>query len=226
MSDSVIVKDNKLIFNYPFLVMSDNNNICKTWETALEDNAFKSEYDTFNVKDKEKINKNMKSRTCQTINNINQCFTTAGQLETCSPIKKDNPNNMNTILTKIKKQLSDKKKVDIKNLDNEMNKITSLADNLITQYSNRQEMLNMNEGYHNTIDESINARRKEETNLGDNLDKIDNLKEYTQEDIRDTRNSFFWYQSKNNIVEQIMRYSLLFFIICIVFYILMVPYNS
>ena len=50
MSSSEIVNDKNLVFNYPFLVLSDNNNICKTWEKALEDTNFKAEYDLLNEK--------------------------------------------------------------------------------------------------------------------------------------------------------------------------------
>jgi len=226
MSSSEIVNDKNLVFNYPFLVLSDNNNICKTWEKALEDTTFKAEYDLLNEKDKKKIADNLQSRTCQPINNINQCFTTSGKLETCSGIKKDNPNNMVNLMAKISKELSNKKTTDIKNLDAETQNTTTLIDNLITQYTNRKEMLNMNDGYHNTIDESINKRKQEEVELGDNIEKIDNLKEFTQEDIKDERSGFFWYQSKNKIINKIIKYLLIIFICIIIIHILLLPYRA
>jgi hypothetical protein len=226
MSSSEIVNDKKLVFNYPFLVLSDNNNICKTWEKALEDTSFKAEYNLLNEKDKKNIEKNLQSRTCQTINNIKQCFTTSGKLETCSEIKKDNPNNMSNIMAKISKDLSNKKKKDIKKLDDETESRTTLINNLITQYTNRKEMLNMNDGYHNTIDESINKRRQEETELGDNIEKINNLKEFTQEDIKDERSGVFWYQSKNKIINKIIRYLLIIFLCIIIIHILLLPYYN
>ena len=226
MSSSEIVNDKNLVFNYPFLVLSDNNNICKTWEKALEDTNFKAEYDLLNEKDKKNINNNLQSRSCQSINNIKQCFTTSGKLETCSGIKKDNPNNMVNIMAKISKELSKKKNTDIKNLDAETQNTTTLVDNLISQYTSRKEMLNMNDGYHNTIDESINKRKQEEVELGDNIEKIDNLKEFTQEDIKDERSLFFWYQSNNKIVNKIIWYLLIIFICIIIIHILLLPYKS
>ncbi len=213
MTSSQIVNDKNLVFNYPFLVLSDNNNICKTWEKALEDSNFKTEYDLLNEIDKKNIDTNLQSRTCQSINNIKQCFTTAGTLETCSAIKKDNPNNMVNLMAKISKELQDKKTQDIKNLDDETKNTTTLLDNLITQYTNRQEML-------------INKRTQEEVELGDNIDKIDNLKEFSQENIKDFRSKFLWYQKKNNTINKIIRYLLFIFIFVIVIYILVQPYKS
>ncbi len=221
-----IVNDKNLVFNYPFLVLSDNNNICKTWEKALENADFKAEYNLLGEKDKKNIDDNLQSRTCQTINNIKQCFTSAGKLETCSGIKKDNPNNMSNIMTKITKELSDKKNIDIKKLDDETQNRRTVIDNLITHYTNRKEMLNMNDGYHNTIDESINKRRQEEVELGDNIDKTDNLKEFSQEDIKNERSSFFWYQSKNKIINKIIWYLLIIFICIIVIHMLLLPYYN
>lgn len=226
MSSSEIVNDKNLSFNYPFLVLSDTQNICKTWEKALEDSNFKKEYDDFNDAEKKNINDNIQSRTCQSINNIKQCFTTAGILETCSNIKLEEQSNMTKFIKTINKTLNDKKQVDIKNVDTQIENTTTLIDNLITQYTNRQEMLNMNQGYNNIIDENINHKLKEEIELGDDIEKIDNLKEFTQEDIKDERSNFFWYQSKNNTINKIIRYSLIILIIVIIVYILFLPFGK
>ena len=225
-NDDIIDDDNNLDFGHPFLVLTDNNNICKTWETAFNDQSFKNDYNSFNDTEKNNINANLQNRTCQSIKGIKQCFTVNGVLETCNNLQKQVPKTISQLMNQYSKNLNEIKNKELSNLKIFVNEKDSLLTNLINQYSSRKDLLNTNESYHQTIDTELNKKQKDFVDLGDKIEKIDNLKEFTSEDIKDERLNFFWYQTNNIYINTIIRILLFVYIILITLFLLNKKFNS
>ena len=110
------IVDNDLDYPSPNMIVSDNKNICQTWQIALQDSEFKSMYDDFSYEAKEKINDNLSSRTCLNIDSdtVSKCYTTNKRFETCGNLAKELPNSLksemndiNTQITTLKKEMMD-----------------------------------------------------------------------------------------------------------------------
>jgi hypothetical protein len=218
--NDMIDDDNNLDYAHPYLVLSDDNNICKTWQTALNDSNFKDDYNSFNDIERSNIDNNLENRTCQSIKGTKKCFTVNGVLETCNNLQNQIPKTIKPIMTRLDNEINDKKKIDVNNLNKFIKEKDTLLTNLINQYTSRKDLLNTNESYHSTIDLEINKKEKDEVELGDKIDKIDNLKEFTIEDIKDERSKFFWYQTYNKIINMILKGLLSIYILIIIMFLL------
>jgi hypothetical protein len=188
------------VMNNNLLLASDNNNICLVWSDALTNKSMSSIFDNLSDNEKKLIKQdgNYNSRKCLSINNINQCFTPNGVLETCNKLESSNRNELRQGMTRINNEIDVNKNKEHAEFDSLIAKKTDEVNTLIKSYSSRQDMLNMNNGYHKMLDKNINQKTKEENELGDNLNKIDDLKNFIVEDIKDVRKKQFWYQTTNS----------------------------
>ena len=198
--------DNELDYQHPFLVLSDNNNICQTWGNALQNNNFiDNNYNKFSEEDKKRIQDNLKTRNCQMIDNVNQCFTTDGLLETCKKLPDEHPKSIRDIMTKIDTMAQNKKNEMLVKLTSVVEKKRLEIDTLINQYASRKTMINMNQGYKAITTSSINKNQELKNDLGDEINDVDNLKEYATNDNKIIRNTMEWYYLKNNIIKVALR---------------------
>ncbi len=218
--NDMIDDDNNLDFGHPFLVLTDNNNICKTWESAFNDESFKNDYNSFSDTEKNNITDNLQNRTCQSIKGVKQCFTANGILETCNNLQTQVPKTIKQLMNQNSNDLNQIKNKELNNLKIFVNEKDTLLTNLINQYTSRKDLLNTNESYHQTIDTELNKKEKDMVDLGDKIEKIDNLKEFTTEDIKDERSNFFWYQTNNKTINLIIRILLFIYIILIMLFLL------
>jgi hypothetical protein len=107
-----------------------------------------------------------------------------------------------------------------KELEDSFTQKSEQIDSLIKQYTSRQEMLNMNSGYHNILDRNITNGRKEENKLANDLDNIDNLKNFMVENIKTVRKNQLWYEGKNSIMIKVLRILLTILLLLSMIYIL------
>jgi hypothetical protein len=123
--------DPELDYPQPFLLLTDNGNICQTWESAFKDPNFKKEYDTMSEADKKTISNNLKTRTCQSIKNVNQCFTINGEFETCNNLANEDPKSIRKIMSEIDTVAEAKKAEMLNEIDQYIEKRRDIIDNLI-----------------------------------------------------------------------------------------------
>ena len=218
--------DNELDYQHPFLVLSDNNNICQTWGNALQNSNFiDNSYNKFSEEDKKIIQDNLKTRTCQMIDNVNQCFTTNGLLETCKKLPDEHPKSIRDIMTKIDTMAQNKKNEMLVKLTRVVEKKRLEIDTLINQYASRKTMINMNQGYKAITTSSINKNQELKNNLGDEINDVDNLKEFATNDNKIIRNTIEWYYLKNNIIKVALRVLLCFMVFINFLFILNIRLN-
>jgi len=202
-----------------FLITTNNKKICIPWQKALENDSMSLIYDNFNEQDKKTIQDNIVKRSCVSINNVSQCFTTSGELEKCDQIQQNQKKEFSDIMKNIDAQNNTPEKIAAyKDLEDSFGKKSEQIDSLIKQYTSRQEMLNMNSGYHKILDKTISGERVNENKLGKDLDNIDNLKNFMVENIKTVRSNQFWYERKNTIMITILRILLgILILICIIY---------
>jgi hypothetical protein len=202
-----------------FLITTNNKKICIPWQKALENDSMSSMYDTFKEQDKQNIQDNISNRSCVSINNVSQCFTTSGELEKCDQIEQKQKKEISDMMKNIDAQNNNPEKIAAyQELEDSYTKKSEQIDSLIKQYTSRQEMLNMNTGYHKILDKNISNERVEENKLGKDLDNIDNLKNFMVENIKNVRTNQHWYEAKNNILITTLRILLaILILICIIY---------
>ncbi len=204
-----------------FLISTNNKNICIPWQKALENDNMSSIYDNFKQEEQQNIQDNITKRSCLSINNVAQCFTTSGELEKCDQIQQKQKKEISDVMKNIDAQNNTPEKIaEYKNLEDSIAKKSEEIDSLIKQYTSRQEMLKMNNGYHKILNTNISKERVDENKLGKDLDNIDNLKNFMVENIKTVRSNQFWYERKNNIMITILRILLAILILMCIIYIL------
>ena len=192
--------DPELDYPQPFLLLTDNGNICQTWESAFTDPNFKKEYDNMSDKDKKTISDNLKTRTCQSIKNVNQCFTIDGEFETCDNLLNENPKSIRKIMSEIDSVAEAKKNAMITEIDQYIEKRRDIIDNLIDNYANRTQMIDMHGGYKTITDESIEKSIEEKNELVEKINRIDNIKNSTTNILEKKRSDTKWYNDKYGIL--------------------------
>jgi hypothetical protein len=223
---SYISMDNELDYKHPFLVLSDNNNICQTWGNALQNSNFvDNTYNKFSEEDQKKIKDNLKNRTCQMIDNVNQCFTTNGLLETCKKLPDEHPKSIREIMTKIDTMAQNKKNEMLVKLTRVIEKKRLQIDSLINQYASRKTMISMNQGFKTITTSSINKNQELKNDLGHEIDDVDNLKEFATNDNKIIRNTMEWYSYKNNIIKITLKVLLCFMVFINFLFILTIRLN-
>jgi hypothetical protein len=222
---SYVEMDKELDYQHPFLVLSDNNNICQRWDNALENTQFKDIYSNFSEEDQSKIQGNLKNRTCQMIDNVNKCFTTNGQLETCNKLPDEDPKNIREIMSKIDTIAQNKKNEILIKLKRIIDKKRLTIDSLINQYASRKTMINMNEGYKAITNSSITKNQEINNDLSNEIDSVDNLKEFATNDNYNIRNTIKWYSEKNNFLKYIIKILLIIMILVNTLFILNIQLN-
>ena len=228
---SYVANDNSLEYPQPFTVISDNNNICQTWSESLRNSSFKNIYNTYSADIKKNIIDNSDNRKCQTINNVSQCFTLNGQMETCNKIRTDDPKSIRNIMIQIDKIAESKKGPIIRKLNQFVEKKRLILDNLIENYSTRQNMINMNQGYKALADSSVSKNENTKNMLGNEIVKVDELKDSTYGVLTVKRKNIKWYNNAYTILSKILWWSLVILIIVEFAYILSIrlnnnPYNN
>ncbi len=213
--------NSELMNDTTFLITTNNKKICIPWQKALENDSMSLIYDNFNEQDKENIQDNISKRSCVSINNVSQCFTTSGELEKCDQIQNNQKKELSDIMKNIDAQNNTPEKIAAyKDLEDSFKQKSEQIDSLIKQYTSRQEMLNMNSGYHKMLDKNISSKRVDENKLGKDLDNIDNLKNFMVENIKTVRSNQFWYERKNTVMITILRILLAILILMCIIYIL------
>ncbi len=213
--------NSELMNDTTFLITTNNKKICIPWQKALENDSMSLIYDNFNEQDKENIQDNISKRSCVSINNVSQCFTTSGELEKCDQIQQKQKKEISDVMKNIDAQNNTPEKIaEYKNLEDSFKQKSEQIDSLIKQYTSRQEMLNMNSGYHKMLDKNISNKRVDENKLGKDLDNIDNLKNFMVENIKTVRSNQFWYERKNTVMITILRILLAILILMCIIYIL------
>jgi hypothetical protein len=197
---SNISDDSKLDFPHPFLVVSDNNNICQTWESAFLNNKFKTKYDTLSEAEKKPISDNLKTRTCKSIENVMQCFTINGEFETCNNLQNEEPKSIRSVMSEIDIVINSKKGTMIQDLNNYINKKREVVDNLVSNYISRKQMIDMHSGFMNLADENIEKNIEEKNMLANDLNSTEELKEFTYSELSKKRADIEWYNNMYKIL--------------------------
>ena len=223
---SYVAMDKELDFQHPFLVLSDDNNICQTWDSALQNDKSKDIYSKFSEEEQSRIQGNLKSRTCQMINNVNKCFTTNGELETCNKLPDESPKNIREIMSKIDTIAQKKKSEMLVILHRFIEKKRSYINTLINDYASRKTMINMNDGYKQITTSSITKNQELNNDLGNKIDKLDDLKEFATNDNKNIRNTIEWYSQKNNFLKTVLKFLLIIMIIVNTLFILNIQLNN
>ena len=223
---SYVAMDKELDFPHPFLVLSDNNNVCQSWGNALENVQFKNTYSNFSEEEQSRIQGNLKNRTCQMIDNVNKCFTTNGQLETCNKLPDESPKNIREIMSKIDTIAQNKKSEMLVILKKFVEKKRSNINILINDYASRKTMINMNDGYKQITNSSITKNQELNNDLGDEIDKLDDLKEFSINDTKNVRNTIEWYSQKNNFLKTVLKFLLIIMILVNTLFILNIQLNN
>ena len=222
---SYVAMDKELNFPHPFLVLSDDNNVCQTWDNALENVNFKDSYSKFSEEEQSRIQSNLKSRTCQMINNVNKCFTTNGSLETCKKLPDESPKNIREIMSKIDTMAQKKKSEMLVILNRFIEKKRSHINTLINEYASRKTMINMNDGYKQITNSSITKNQELNNDLSNEIDKIDDLKEFATNDNKNIRYNIEWYSQKNNFLKTVLKILLIIMILVNILFILNIQLN-
>jgi hypothetical protein len=217
-----ISDESKMDFPHPFLVLSDNQNICQTWETAFNNPKFKSKYDILTETEKNTIYSNLKTRTCQSVDNVMQCFTINGEFETCKNLQDEEPKSIRKIMSEIDTITNSKKGTMIQNLNKFVNKKREVVDNLINNYISRKEMLDMHSGFMSLADQNIERNIEEKNMLADDLNKTQELKEFTNSELSKTRSDIEWYNYRYKILITVVKVLLSILILIEFIYILMI----
>jgi ATP-dependent Zn protease len=219
------ISDNALDFPYPYLIVTDNKNMCKTWQTALEDSEFKNMYDDFTDEAKETINDNLTSRICLKVDNadVAKCYTTNNKFETCGEFKKELPNSLRAEMAQIKTQLQRTKQQNLDEMLTYVNDKRAKLTTLIEINTSKQEMVNMNQGYNDLADDSIEEKKEKKSLLTDSIEEVDNLNNYASQNMSNKRKQLTSYQKRNSWVETFMWWFLLILLIVITLYFMSLP---
>jgi hypothetical protein len=217
-----ISDESKLDFPQPFLVVSDNHNICQTWETAFYNPKFKSKYDNLTEAEKNTISNNLKTRTCQSVDNVMQCFTINGEFETCKNLQDEEPKSIRKIMNDIDTATNSKKGIMIQDLNNFINRKREVVDNLVNNYISRKEMLDMHSGFMNLADQNIQKNIEEKNILADDLNKNEELKEFTYSELSKKRSDIEWYNYRYKMLIIVVKVLLSILILIEFIYMLMI----
>jgi DNA repair ATPase RecN len=219
------ISDNKLNFPYPHLIMSDNKNICQTWENALQDSEFKNMYDDFTEEGKKTIDENLSSRICLTVDNENvpKCYTTNRKFETCGELAKEAPNSLTAEMETLKIEIQTTKTQMMNEMLTFVNQKREQLTTLIDTYTAKQDMVNMNQGYHDLAADSIEEKKEKKSQLVDSIDQVDNLKNNASQIMTNKRKNLSGYQNKNNWINRFMWWFLLILLIIITLYLMSLP---
>ncbi len=210
---SLISLDSKLEYPHPFIIASDNKNPCQTWEKALKNPELKKTYDKFNAIDKKNINKSLKERTCQSIDGVNQCFTVNGLLETCKKLPEEHPKNIRHYMKDIDDASQAKKKEMITPLEQLIEKKTTIFDHLIQNYTAKMNAIEINNGYNKLADKTIEFNTTKKSEVGDDIEKSENLKNNAEGVFGLNRKFIDWYNNKNSLFIIIIKILLIIIII-------------
>ncbi len=219
------ISDNKLVFPYPYLIMTDNKNMCQTWETALQDSEFKTMYDDFTDEAKENINDNLSSRICLNIDtdNVPKCYTTNKKFETCGELAKELPNSLKAEMADINSQIQKTKKEMMDEMVTFVNGKRDKLTTLIDTHAAKQEMVNMNQGYHDLAENSIEDKKEKKSQLADSFEEVDNLKNNASQNMSNKRKQLSLYQTRNSWIETFMWWFLLILLIVVTLYLMSLP---
>ncbi len=217
--------DNKLDYPYTELIITNDRDICQTWELALEDSDFKNRYDEFSEESKNLINDNLSSRKCLTVDNENvpKCYTTNRKFEICGNLTKEIPNNLNVEMTDINNQISKVKKEMMDEIVTFVEDKREKLNNLIDSYVSKETMVSMNKGYNNLVDDSIDENKEKKSQFVDAIEEVENLKNSASENMTYKRKNFTWYQNKNNIIKTFMWWFLLILLFIVTLYLMSLP---
>jgi len=209
-------------YPYPSLILTDNKNPCITWDKAMKNEEFMKEYSNFTDNEKKIIDENINTRTCQTINNIKQCMTVEGKLETCGNLLEEDPKSISKEMGEIDKIAEIKKQKALGDLASYIERKEKTIDFLIEHKTTRETMLNMKQGYVDLAQSSIIKNKEKEIELSKKIDENENIRDFAEGDFKNTRINLEWYLKNNRRLVLVFKILLFILIIAIILFILSV----
>jgi hypothetical protein len=134
-------------------------------------------------------------------------------------------------MIQIDKIAESKKGPIIRKLNQFIEKKRLILDNLVEHHSTRQNMINMNQGYKTLADSSVLKNEETKNKLGNEIVKVDELKDLTDGVLTAKRKKIKWYNNTYIILNRILWWSLVILIIVEFAYILSIrldnnPFNN
>jgi hypothetical protein len=226
MTDVDILNDNKVEYQFPFLVMADNNYPCRKWEDAINDKNFQELYKKFSDDEKDQITKNMSNRTCLAFNGGNKCYTVNGVLESCKQLPKEKPNSIAIQMNRVDVAINASKEPTMNALSKLVEQHRERLSSLIEQHTTRQNMIKMNGNFKRLTLDNLTEQEKKEVDLINDMNKIDDTKQYTEQKLKILRDNVKWYEYYNQKIRTLMWYLLIILILGIILFIMSLPSNS
>lgn len=221
MSDDV--NHDKMVYSYPSNVMADNNYPCMKWSDAMNNDNFKDLYKDFNQTQKDLIANNINSRKCLAFSGTEKCYTVNGFLESCSQLPHEPPQSIENPMQRVQASIDASKEPTLKKLDAYVKQRREKISSLIEQHTTRQNMIKMNKNFKKLTIDNLNDQDKKEVDLINDLNQIDNVKQFTEQDLKIIRDNIKWYEYYNGKIRRIMWYLLIMLIIAIILYMLSLP---
>jgi hypothetical protein len=226
MANVDILNDNKVDYPFPSLVMADNNYPCKKWEDSMNDEKFQELYKEFSDAEKDLITKNMSNRTCLAFNGGNKCYTINGFLESCKQLPNEKPNSIGNQMGKVEAAINSSKEPTLIKLSKMVEQNRDKLNSLIEQHTTRQNMIKMNTNFKRLTLDNLTQQEKKEVDLINDVNQIDNTKQYTEENLKNLRANAKWYEYYNQKIRKIIWYLLIILILGIVIFIMSLPSSS
>lgn len=223
MTDVDILNDNKVEYPIPFLVMADNNYPCRKWEDAMNDENFKELYDEMSDGEQEKIAQNLSNRTCLALSGGDKCYTVNGVLESCKQLPREKPNSIAVQMGKVDAAINASKEPTLEKLSKLVQQNRDKLSSLIEQHTTRQNMIKMNTNFKRLTLDNLNDQENKEVDLINDLNQIDNTKQYTEESLKNLRNNAKWYEYYNQKIRKILWYLLILLILAIILFMMSLP---
>lgn len=226
MADVDILNDNKVEYQFPFLVMADNNYPCKKWDDAMNDTKFQELYNEFSDEDKELITKNLSNRTCLAFDGGNKCYTVNGVLESCRQLPNEQPNSIANQMNKVVAAINASKEPTLAKLSNLVEQNRDKLSSLIEQHTTRQNMIQMNDNFKRLTVDNLTEQEKKEVDLINDMNQIDNTKQFTEQNLKILRDNAKWYEYYNQLIRKIMWYLLIILMFGLVLFMMSLPSNT
>jgi hypothetical protein len=226
MPEIDVLGHNKVEYPIPFLVMADNNYPCRKWEDAMNDTNFKELYDEMSDDEKEKIAQNLSNRTCLAFSGGDKCYTVNGVLESCKQLPKEKPNSIAVQMGKVDAAINASKEPTLTKLSKLVEQKREKLSSLIEQHTTRQNMIKMNTNFKRLTLDNLNDQEKKEVDLINDLNQIDNTKQYTEETLKILRDNVKWYEYYNQKMRTIIWYLLILLILAIMLFMMSIRSGS
>ena len=196
------------------------------WSDAMNNNNFKDLYNDFNQTEKDLIKDNINSRKCLAFSGTDKCYTINGFLESCKQMPHEPPQSIAGQMQQVQSAIDASKGPTLKKLDDYVKQKREKLSSLIEQHTTRQNMIKMNKNFKKLTLDNLNDQDKKELDLLNDLNQIDNVKQFTEQDLKNIRDNIKWYEYYNAKIRRIIWYLLIILIIGLILYIMSIPSGS